>query len=133
MTPHTNVVMAIFVLLDLNPLEVTPSALLITSVKMETRLSVMQELSVLSETPSKLNVLTAHLVRSAPTTLWELSTVLLVNSALESISILPLFPIVLPVTTAPRALKNNSNASLALIKTLKIKVLVKLVPSEASA
>jgi hypothetical protein len=69
MTPHTNVVMAIFVLLDLNPLEVTPSALLITSVKMETRLSVMQELSVLSEILSKLNVLTAHLVRSAPTTL----------------------------------------------------------------
>lgn len=124
MTPHTNVVMAIFVLLDLSPLEVTPSALSITSVKTETRLSVMQELSVLSETLSKLNVLTAHLVRSAPTTLWELSTVLPVNSALESISILPLSPIVLPVTTAPRALKNNSNASLALIKTLKIKVLV---------
>jgi hypothetical protein len=46
---------------------------------------------------------------------------------------MPLFPIVLPVTTAPQALKNSSNASLALIKTLKIKVLVKLVPSEASA
>lgn len=130
----THVALATYVLLDLNLSVVMKSALSITGARMELKLCALQPLSLLwVELRKQPNVLSVLLVRFAPTTLLELLTAQLVNSALENTLLLETFLIAQPVTIVLKGLQLNLNVNLELSKLLPSPLPVLLALQEASA